>query len=48
MSGALPVCQWWGLPVSGTPPWWDGQPQCPDPHACTRRIACTRKKEPQA
>jgi hypothetical protein len=30
------VCQWCGRPVT-KPVWWDGRPQCPDPHQCERQ-----------
>ncbi|MGW2090386.1 hypothetical protein [Streptomyces sp. NPDC001880] len=38
MNDRTPTCQWCGHPITGTPARWDGRPQCPDPHACTRRI----------
>ncbi|MGW1433105.1 hypothetical protein ACWD6K_31355 [Streptomyces sp. NPDC002431] len=34
---AAPICQWCGHPITGPVAWWNDKPQCPDPHACTRR-----------
>ncbi|MEU1494313.1 hypothetical protein ABZ456_29175 [Streptomyces sp. NPDC005776] len=34
----VPTCQWCQQPITGKPAWWDDQPQCPDPFACTARI----------
>jgi hypothetical protein len=41
-----PVCQWCHHPTTN-PTWWNGRPQCRNPHACTRRIPRTDKQEQQ-
>ncbi|MFI1525460.1 hypothetical protein [Streptomyces griseus] len=33
-----PVCQWRQQPAQPPITWWDGRPQCGDPHACDKRI----------
>ncbi|MBE4735735.1 hypothetical protein [Streptomyces caniscabiei] len=46
MTADPPVCQWCHH-TTPNPGWWDGQPQCRDPHACARRIPKTRRQEQQ-
>lgn len=41
-----PVCQWCGHPTPD-PGWWDGKPQCRNPHACNRRIAARTDNQEQ-
>jgi hypothetical protein len=37
------ACQWCQHPLTpANTRWWDNQPQCANPHACTNRI--TRSK----
>lgn len=43
---AAPACQWCRQPTPN-PTWWDGRPQCRDPHACARRIPTTDSQEQQ-
>lgn len=31
------LCQWCQLPPLPPIRWWDGKPQCADPHRCERR-----------
>ncbi|MEU6925506.1 hypothetical protein [Streptomyces sp. NPDC046631] len=33
-----PICMWCHKPIKGEPTWWDGRPQCRNPHTCTKRI----------
>jgi hypothetical protein len=40
-AAADPVCQWCRRPVA-KPTWWDGLPQCPDPHRCERQRRTAR------
>lgn len=42
-----PTCQWCRQTIHGTPAWWDGQPQCGNPHACDKRTTdhCHRKAD---